>query len=112
MNFFEELNSAAAFPVCYNLLPHFAVAGQQPHDLLNRVQEILDDGRIRTFFLSDRPTHPPEFTSQHLAEEILRAGGEPLVSLALTFDDRKTIIRKLREYCEIGVRQFLFVTGE
>ena len=112
MNFFKELNSSTAFPICYNLLPHFAPAGQQHHGLMDCVRKTLEDGRIRTFFLTDRAASPQGFSSLQLADEILAAGGEPLVSLALTFDDRTTIIKKLREYCQIGVQQFLFVSGE
>ena len=112
MNFFKELNSSTAFPICYNLLPHFTDAEQQLTGLMNFVGEALEDGRVRTFFLTDHPAHPQGFSSLHLAEEILGAGGEPLISLALTFDDRHAVIQKLQGYYQIGVRQFLFVTGE
>ena len=47
MNFFKELNSSTAFPICYNLLPHFTAAEQQLTGLLNFVGEALEDGRVR-----------------------------------------------------------------
>jgi len=112
VNFFKELNSSGAFPICYNLLPHFTAEEQQLDGLLNFVGEALEDGRVRTFFLTDHPARPQGFSSLHLAEEILGAGGEPLISLTLTFDDRHAVIQKLLGYYQIGVRQFLFVTGE
>jgi len=112
MNFFKELTISTSFPVCYNLLPHYTTEGQKHDPLMNCVEEALDDGRIRTFFLSDHPVHSQKITSLQLAEDILAAGGEPLVSLALTFNDRNAIIEKLQQYSGLGVRQFLFVSGE
>jgi methylenetetrahydrofolate reductase (NADPH) len=112
MNFFKELTIKSSFPVCYNLLPHYTAEGQKHESLMNCVEEALNDGRIRTFFLSDHPVHPQETASLQLAEDILAAGGEPLISLALTFDDRTAVIEKLQQYYKIGVRQFLFVSGE
>ena len=98
--------------MCYNLLPHFAVKGQEYSALTKCVDEAVEDGRIRTFFLSDSPAHHQGFSSLHLAEDILASGGEPIVSLALTFNDRNTTIDKLQEYYQAGVRQFLFVSGD
>ena len=112
MNFFKELTISTSFPVCYNLLPHYTAEEQKHDSLMNCVEEALDDGRIHTFFLSDHPRHPQEISSLQLAEDILAAGGEPLISLALTFYDRNAVIEKLQQYCQMGVRQFLFVSGE
>ena len=112
MIFFKELTLSTSFPVCLNLLPHYTAAGQKHDSLMNCVEEALDDGRIRTFFLSDHPAHPQETASLQLAEDILAAGGEPLISLALNYYDRNAVIEKLQQYCRMGVRQFLFVSGE
>ena len=112
MNFFKELTISSSFPVCYNLLPHYTAEGQKHDLLMNCVEEALADGRIHTFFLSDHPVHPQEVAPLQLAEDILAAGGEPLISLALTFYDRNAVIEKLLQYCQMGVKQFLFVSGE
>jgi methylenetetrahydrofolate reductase (NADPH) len=112
MNFFKELSISSPFPICYNLLPHYASAGQDYTALKKDVTAAIADGRIKTFFLADRPLHHHDFSSLHLAEDILAAGGEPLVSLSLTFHDRHTAIDKLQEYYRAGVRHFLFVSGD
>jgi methylenetetrahydrofolate reductase (NADPH) len=112
MNFFNELTISTSFPVCYNLLPHYTAEGQKHAPLMNCVEEALSDGRIGSFFLSDHPAHPQEISSLQLAEDIIAAGGEPLISLALTFYDKNTVIEKLQQYCQMGVEQFLFVSGE
>ena len=112
MNFFEELSTKTSFPVCYNLLPHYAAEGQKPDSLMDFVKEALLDGRISSFFLSDHPLHPQRLSTLELTEEILAAGGEPVISLALTFDHRKTVREKLQQYYRAGVRQFLFVSGD
>ena len=95
MNFFKELTISSSFPVCYNLLPHYTAEGQKHDLLMNCVEEALADGRIHTFFLSDHPVHPQKVAPLQLAEDILAAGGEPLISLALTFYDRNAVIEKL-----------------
>lgn len=112
MNFFRQLSINSSFPLCYNLLPHFAVEGQEYSALTECVLAALEDGRIRTFFLSDRLKHQQGFSSLQLAEDILAAGGEPIVSLALIFDSQNTAIDKLQAYCRAGVRHFLFVSGD
>jgi len=56
--------------------------------------------------------HPQGFSSLQLAEDILAAGGEPIVSLALTFNDRYSAMAKLWEYYRTGVNHFLFVSGD
>jgi methylenetetrahydrofolate reductase (NADPH) len=112
MKFFRELSLNTSFPICYNLLPHYAAEGQEYNALAKFVMEALDDGRIRTFYLSDSPVCHQEFSSLQLAENILAAGGEPIVSLALNVNDRNGVITKLQEYCQVGVRQFLFVSGD
>ncbi len=112
MNFFRELSNSACFPICYNLLPHFAGQGQEYSALIKRLEEVLADGRIHTFFLSDRPARRQPFSSLQLAKDILAAGGEPVVSLALTSTDRNAAVDKLQRYYQVGVRQFLFVSGD
>ena len=111
MNFFRELSIRNSFPICYNLLPHYA-AEQEYAVLMKCVDAALEDGRIGTFFLSDRPAYHQGFSTSKLAEEILASGGEPIVSLALTYNDRNTAIHKLQGYYRAGVRQFLFVSGD
>lgn len=112
MNFFKKLSSSGSFPLCYNLLPHFAAAEQDYNNLANCARDALKDGRIQTFFLSDRPTFQQEFSSFRLAEDILAAGGEPIISLALNFHDRKTVVDRLQKYIRAGVKQFVFVSGD
>lgn len=112
MKFFRELSQNTSFPICYNLLPHFAAEGQEYTALEKCIMEALDDGRIRNFFISDRPIHHQEFSSLELAESILAAGGDPVVSLALNVNDRNEAIDKLQGYYQAGVRHFLFVSGD
>ena len=112
MNFLRKLSSSGSFPLCYNLLPHFAAAEQDYNNLINYAKDALQDGRIQTFFLSDRPTRKQEFSSLRLAEDILAADGEPIISLALTFHDRKTVVDRLQKYIRAGVQQFVFVSGD
>lgn len=112
MNFFRKLSINGSFPLCYNLLPHFTAAGQDYNNLANCAKDALQDGRIQTFFLSDRPLFKQEFSSFRLAEDILAAGGEPVISLALTFHDRNTVVERLQEYIRAGVQHFVFVSGD
>jgi methylenetetrahydrofolate reductase (NADPH) len=112
MNFLRKLSTSGSFPLCYNLLPHFAAAEQDYNNLINYAKDALQDGRIQTFFLSDRPTCKQEFSSLRLAEDILAADGEPIISLALTFHDRKTVMDRLQKYIRAGVQQFVFVSGD
>jgi methylenetetrahydrofolate reductase (NADPH) len=112
MKFFRELSLNTSFPICYNLLPHYAAEGQVYTALAKCAIEALNDGRIRTFLLSDGPVNYQGFSSLQLAENILAAGGEPIVSLALNVNDRNGAIDKLQEYSQAGVRQFLFVSGD
>ena len=111
MNFFNKLTSTAGFPLCYNLLPHFASCEGKLSTHMKFVEDALADGRINSFFLSDQATHRHTFSSLQLAEEIMAAGGEPIVSLALTFNDRHTALDKLRKYNQAGVQELLFVSG-
>jgi methylenetetrahydrofolate reductase (NADPH) len=112
MNYFQKLSINDSFPLCYNLLPHFAAA-EQDYNVLNQcVKEVLDDGRIQAFFLSDRPAQKQEFSSLHLAEDILASGGEPVVSLSLSFYDRNSITKRLLHYCQLGVQHFILVSGD
>ena len=111
MIFFRELSTGTSFPMCYNLLPHFAAGEENYPSLTKFVAEALKDGRIRSFCLSDRPARQPGFSSLRLAEDILAAGGEPIISLAPAVYDRNTVMDKLQEYYRIGVQQFLFVSG-
>jgi len=111
MNFLSDLSMPSSHAMCYNLLPHFA-SGEAKHALLMAfVADALQDGRIRTFCLSDCPALQPGFSTLRLAGDILAAGGEPLVSLAAGQNDRKSFLDKLQEYYQIGVRHFLFVSG-
>jgi methylenetetrahydrofolate reductase (NADPH) len=112
MDFFKKLTISTSFPVCYNLLPHYTAEGQKYAPLMNCVEEALSDGRIHNFLLTDHPLHSQKISSLQLAEDIIAAGGDPLVSLALTFYDKNEAIEKLQQYCKLGVRQFLFVSGE
>ena len=112
MKFFTELSSHTSFPLCYNLLPHFAAEVREYAVLMKCATEALTDGRVRTFFLADQPVHPHGFPSLQLAEDILAAGGEAIVSLALTFNDRYSVMEKLHEYYRAGVNQFLLVSGD
>jgi methylenetetrahydrofolate reductase (NADPH) len=112
MIFFHGLKEHTAFPICFNLLPHYTAAEQHKAELMNFVEKALEDSRIRTFLLTDRPARPQGFSSMQLAKEILEAGGEALISLALTFDNRQAVIQKLVDYQQIGARHFIIVTGE
>jgi len=112
MNLFKKNSINNGFSVCYNLLPHYAAGKRSYASLIKCVTDALNDGRIESFFLSDRPASPQEVPSLQLAEKILALGGEPIISLALTYDDRRTVIEKIEHYCRIGVRHFLFVSGE
>jgi methylenetetrahydrofolate reductase (NADPH) len=112
MNFFRELAISTSFPVCYNLLPHFTAEEQDYNALAKCVKEAVQDGRIQTFFLSDRPAYRQEFSSLSLAEDILAAGGEPIVSLSMTFHDRNSVMDRLQKYHQAGVQHFLFVSGD
>ncbi len=111
MDFFRDLSISTSFSMCYNLLPHFAPAALNHPDLMAFVAQALRDARIRTFHLSDRPALEPVISSLRLAGDILDAGGEPIVSLALDVYDRNTVLDKLQEYYQLGVRHFLFVSG-
>ena len=111
MDFFRDLSISTSFSMCYNLLPHFTPAAQNHPDLMAFVAQALRDARIRTFHLSDRPALEPVISSLRLAGDILDAGGEPIVSLALDVYDRNTVLDKLQEYYQLGVRHFLFVSG-
>ena len=111
MNFFKELSTKTTFPVCYNLLPHYAAEGQQPDSLMDCVKAALQDGRITSFFLSDQPLHPQKISTLEFAQYILAEGGEPIISLALNFNHRKTVKEKLQKYYQAGVRHFFFVSG-
>ena len=111
MNFFKDLTISSPLSMCYNLLPHFAAAEQKYPALMTFVTDALQDGRIRTFCLSDRPASQPGFSCLGLAEDILGAGGEPIVSLALDVYDRNAVLDRLQEYYQIGVRHFLIVSG-
>jgi methylenetetrahydrofolate reductase (NADPH) len=112
MNFASELSRNTSFPICYNLLPHFTAKGQEYTALTKCVTEAVNDGRIHTFLLADFLIHRQGFSSLQLAEKILASGGEPVVSLSLTFNDRDTIIDKLQGYYRAGVRHFLIVSGD
>ena len=111
MNFLRDLSMPSSLSMCYNLLPHFASAEAKHTLLMAFVAEALKDGRIRTFCLSDRPALQPGFSPLRLAGDILAAGGEPLVSIAAGQYDRNRVLDKLQEYYQIGVRHFLFVSG-
>ena len=112
MNFFSQLSISKSFPMCYNLLPHFAAEAQEYSALKQCAGEALDDGRIRTFLLSDRPARRQNISALHLAEDIRAAGGEAIISLALTYGDRYVAMDKLQTYYQAGVRHFLFVSGD
>ncbi|KPJ97239.1 MAG: hypothetical protein AMJ60_12245, partial [Desulfobacterales bacterium SG8_35] len=112
MNYFKELSISTSFPLCYNLLPHFAAAEQEYGALRKCVDAAMEDGRIGAFFLSDHPARRQNFSSLHLAKDILASGGEPIVSLSLACNDRNGALEKLQEYSQAGVRQFLFVSGD
>jgi methylenetetrahydrofolate reductase (NADPH) len=112
MSFFKELSIKIPFPICYNLLPHYAAAGQEYTAFMKCVREAVNDDRIHTFLLSDFLIHHQGFSSLQLAEDILAAGGEPVVSLALTINDTDTAIDKLQGYYRAGVRHFLIVSGD
>jgi len=111
MNFFRKLTTSAGLSLCYNLLPHYASGEGKLSTHVKFVEDALADGRINSFFLSDQPRHSHTFSSLQLAEEIMAAGGEPIVSLALTFYNRQAALKKLRDYCHAGVQEFLFVSG-
>jgi len=112
MRLFQQLSENTTFPVCFNLLPHFAAAGQDNNTLIQQVKKAVADGRINAFLLSDRPVQMQDFSSLHLAEDILAAGGEPVVSLAMNLHDRNALLDKLQEYYQAGIRHFLFVSGD
>jgi len=112
MNFFQELSIRSSFPLCYNLLPHFSTADQECRNLLQYVKDAVQDGRIQSFFISDSPARKQEFSSFKLARDILAAGGEPVVSLALTYKDRNSVKDRLQQYIEAGIQQFIFVSGD
>jgi len=112
MNFFKTLSESTSFPMCYNLLPHFSPGDCDYKALVACTEEALADGRIRTFFIADHPLHDQGFSSLCLAEDIIAAGGEPVVSLALGFHDRHTVMTRLQEYYDAGVHHFLFVSGD
>jgi len=112
MNLFKKNSISSGFSVCYNLLPHYSAEKKSNASLIKCVTDALNDGRIESFFLSDRPAIPQEVSSLQLAEKILALGGEPIISLALTYDDRRTVIEKIGQYRRTGVRHFLFVSGE
>jgi methylenetetrahydrofolate reductase (NADPH) len=112
MNFFNRHNIKSPFSVCYNLLPHYSAAGQNSTTIMKCVADAWADGRIESFFLSDYPANPQNTSTLQLAEKIQALGGEPIISLALTYDDRHTVIKKINQYCRAGVHRFLFVSGE
>jgi methylenetetrahydrofolate reductase (NADPH) len=111
MNFFSDLSSDSSFPLCYNLLPHFATERQEYGALINFVGESLQDGRVRTFLLADRPDLPQDFSIQLLAQDILASGGEPILALALSCNDRHSAIARLQDYYRAGVHHFLIISG-
>jgi methylenetetrahydrofolate reductase (NADPH) len=111
MNFFRDLSTGTSFPICYNLLPHFARENQPHEELINCVNESLQDGRIRAFLLADRPDQPQNFSTPQLARDIITAGGDPIVTLALNYHDRNHLIARLQEYRLGGVQHFLIVSG-
>jgi methylenetetrahydrofolate reductase (NADPH) len=111
MEFFKKLSSDTDFPLCYNLLPHFASGGGDIATYMKFVEDGLTDSRIKTFLVSDHSTHSRSFSTLQLAEEILAAGGQPVVSLALAGINRETALSKLRDYRLAGIQEFLFVTG-
>ena len=112
MNFFNKRNINSRFSVCYNLLPHYSAAGQDSAAIMECVADALADGRIESFFLSDRPANQQNISTLQLAEKIQALGGEPIISLALTYDDRHTVAEKISQYIRAGVHRFLFVSGE
>ena len=111
MNFLRKLSTSGSFSLSYNLLPHFAAAEQDYNNLINYVKDALQDGRIQSFFVSDSPVHKQDFSTLKLVEEILTFGGEPVVSLAMTYNDRNSIIDRLQEYKQTGVHHFVLVSG-
>ena len=112
MNFFKNLSASTSFPVCYNLLPHFTHRSQEYSDLIRCTKALLKDGRIQTFFLSDHPAQQQEFSSLELAGDILAAGGEPIVSLALSHYDRNSVVKRLESYVQAKIKHFVFVSGD
>jgi methylenetetrahydrofolate reductase (NADPH) len=111
MNFFRDLSIGVTFPFSYNLLPHFAPQDQLYEGLINFVDEALHDGRMRAFLLADRPDNTQDFPTLQLARDILAAGGEPIVTLALGYHDRNYALDRLKEYHLAGVHHFLIVSG-
>jgi len=111
MNFFRDLSISTSFPLCYNLLPHFAREKQRYEALINFVDEALQDDRIHTFLIADRPDQPQNFSTLQLARDIFEAGGEPIVSLALNSRERNDVVSRLQEYFLAGVNHFLIVSG-
>ena len=97
--------------MCFNLLPHFAREEQEYEELTNYVSDALLDGRIRTFLLADSPDLPQSFSTLQLARDILTAGGEPIITLALAYHDRNYSLARLKEYYLAGVHHFLIVSG-
>lgn len=112
MNFLQKLSADTPFSLCFNLLPHFTLNKRSFSDLTNILAAALQDGRIQTFFLSDRPAQQQDFSSLQLARQIIAAGGVPVVSLGLASDDRNSTIDRLNIYIQSGIRHFVFVSGD
>lgn len=107
-----DLQRPGGFALSVALRSHHDPAPATRRALLERLTGYTATGLVRGFFISDRPCGPEELSTQELAEQVLSAGGEPVLSFTLATRERTEVLGRVRAWHGAGVRSLLVVTGD
>lgn len=110
--FAEGLRQPGAFTLCVALRTQYDPAPQDRRALLERLAGCAATGVVGGLFVSDRHCEPEEPATEELAERILAAGGEPVLSFTLATRERNEVLDRVRAWRALGVRNLLVVTGD
>lgn len=108
----RRLSDPSSFTLCLSLGNHYDCEPPPFDSTLDFVAGCVREGRVRAFFIPGGASGRQSLEAQSLAEEVLRRGGEPLLSLSLGDRSREEALDILISCREKGLENILLVTGD
>jgi len=108
----RRLSDPSSFTLCLSLGNHYDAEPLSVDRALDLVAGSVREEKVQAFFIPGGAAGREALAAQALAEEVLRAGGDPLLSLSLAERSREEALDSMISCREKGLGNVLLVTGD
>lgn len=108
----RHLSDPSSFTLCLSLGNHYDAEPPTVDRALGLVARCVPEETVQAFFIPGGTAGRQALEAQSLAEEVLKRGGEPLLSLSLADRSREEALDSMISCRERGMENILLVTGD